>query len=66
MAGNQNALPLRIILGPTSAPQHLHHIQRTKLHPASLLGIVDLILRTTLVKPDDWQLENEKNSTVLF
>ena len=56
MAGNQNALPLGVVLGTTSTPQHLHHIQCTKLHPTSLLRIVDLILRTTLVRSDYWWL----------
>lgn len=66
VACNQNAFPLCIVLGPSSTSQHLHHIQCTKLHPASLLRIVDLTLRTTLVKPDDWWLENDKNWTVFF
>ena len=42
VAGEEDSLPLLVVLWPASPPQHLQDIQHPQLNPPALLGTVDL------------------------
>ena len=45
VAGDDDALAVRVVLRPPRAPKHLHHVQGGQLHPRAAHGVVDLAER---------------------